>query len=571
MHQIATPSEKLAGRLLLLSYLLLGAVSLWVWNPHFEESFSQWKLIMGMSQSYTRNYTHFNDTFLLQHVFEWLYGVNSAISWFPLALWLVSYIASGAIFYLLWRYSRQRQTPLLLTFLLLLAAMVLLSANWLWIHHNRTAFLVGLWGSLLLVYGVRNTQKPTRWKWAAGSLFLIGLSMLFRAEAGVAVTLLLLPSVLYIYITVPSRWTWGLLPLLPVALALCYFFYQAENNPDFRWRLEPDVEHELMDRHNHAPFTPHATWADSVRQYAVAQQWMLGDVQKNDAAYIRSLINKPDTRIHRYFFFLLATTGPTYTPPLLHRFAGFAEANTLFLLLLGFLFLTAAGRWWCAARLHMALFGGIVLVLLAGSFTVHQFNRITQPLLAVTFCWAMFLWLHSFNATNTTFGIGQRLIRAALMVLAIVYIGYSFTKHTYTARAENRLEALIEKRLHTVLQKYPQRKWVLTAANYTAYKTPALQPFTGFGNKTLLIPEIGQYSANPAFLQTIANLTGCPPTDFKCRMQFIDAHKSETIIIATEKRLHLYETYMQAVYGVQLNWSSAPRIHLAGDTYFWLP
>lgn len=563
-------AEYIAGYMLLSAYVLLGIVSLRVWKPHFEESFSQWKLIMGMCGTYTQNYHHFNDLFLLQALFEWLYGVNPATSWFPLSLWLVSYLASGGILYVLWKYGMQQKAPVWPTFVLSLASLGLLSVNWLWIHHNRTAFLVGLLGALVLVSKLNSNDKRPPLLWIAGSFILVCLSILFRAEAGIVVTLWLLPSVLFMGTPAKRYWVWRGLPALPVAFAVGYFLIQAENNPDFRWQLEPDVEHELMDRKNLLPSTEAVTLADSARQYALTQ-WMLGDVQKNNAAYIRSLINKPDTWIHRYLFFLFPSSRQAPVPTFQERLSGFAGAHAMFFALLCGLLLTAAGPLWYRKRMHMVLFAVAAMGLLAGSFTVNQYTRITQPLQAITFCWLLFLWIGTYGQSPVTPALWQRFVRTGVALLALLYTGTCLLSHTNTATAENRLEAQIENRLNTVMASQPQRKWVLTAANYTAYKTPALQPFTGFGNKTLLLPEIGQYSANPAFLATGAKLTGCPKTDFKCRMQYVDKHKSEIIFVSTEKRLKLYEQYMQAVYGVRLDWSTAPRIHLAGDTYFWLP
>jgi hypothetical protein len=394
---------------------------------------------------------------------------------------------------------------------------------------------------------------------------------MFRAEAGIAVSLLLLPSVVYICAKVRTGVVWGLLPALPVTLALGYFFYQAETSSDFRWQLEPDVEHELMDRRNLAPLHAQATGADSARQYAVALNWMLGDVEKNNATYVRSLINKPATWAHRYLFFMYPSAAQVPGLSFGQRVIGFLQVHCIYFILLLGLLLTAAGSLAGVKRLHMALFVAGALLLLASSFTVNQYNRITQPLMAVTFCWALYLWIGSFSKTTMAAVPSQRLWRVVLMACTVLLTGYTLHSNHQTAYTENQLEAQIESRLNRVLQNHPQRTWVVTAANYTAYKTPALQPFTGFGNKSLLLPEIGQYSANPFFLSTIAQLTGCPPTNFECRMQFINNHKSEVIIIANKRRLQLYEYYMQAVYGLNLNWSNSPRIHLADDTYCWLP
>lgn len=570
MNLRTNKAQHFAGCIWVLAYILLGIVSLWVWNPHFEESFSQWKLIMGMCQSYTQLYTHFNDTFLLQYVFEWLYGINPNVSWFPIFLWLVSYAASGGILYVLWQYGLQQKAPVWPTFAWLLAALVLLSANWLWIHHNRAAFLVGLWGVLWLVYTLRSHCNRPPLVTIAGSFILVCLSIMLRAEAGIVVTLFLLPSVLLIETPAKKYLIWRCLPVLPVAFALGYFLIQAENNPDFRWQLEPDVEYELMERKNLKPLTPAATSADSMRLHALTQ-WMLADIQKNNVAYIRSLINKPDTRLHRYLFFLFPSSHRAAVPAFQKRLGDFCRAHTIFFALVCGLLLTPVTPLWHRQRLHMVLFAIVATGLIAASFTINQYNRITQPLMAITFCWLLYLWIGSFGHTTAKTTLWQRLLRSGVALLALFYTGISLRSHTNTAVAENRLEAQIENRLNTVLASQPQRKWVLTAANYTAYKTPALQPFTGFGNKTLLLTEIGQYSANPAFLATGAKLTGCPKTDFKCRMQFVDKHKSEIIFISNQKRLKLYEQYMQAVYGVRLNWSTAPRIHLADDTYFWLP
>ena len=555
--------------LILLSCALTGAWYLFVTKPHFEESFSQWKLIMALSGSYTRHYHHYNDLLVWQPVFEWLYCINARIPWFPLALFLFSLVSIVLISVSLFRLGKSYSVPLIWLLPLLFFLSALLSVNLLWVHHNRAAFLMCASAIIYFTSTLLLAPQPPKLRMLDALLWFTG-GLLLRIEAGTASTLVLLPSAVWII----RRYRAPLIGLIAAASFLMiavwgvYIFETACSN-DFRFRLEPDVEYELMDRMNFVPLSAMKTTADSCRYQAV-KNWMLGDVRLNNAPFIRSLINKPPGMVHRWLFFLFPTDSPHQDFLTIQNIFKLLAQNAsvyLLLLILAGIAISAA-RW--SASFHLLIFAVMATALIAASFSVNDYNRVVQPLTGVVACWSVLLFFTGirFHALSSVYKWGGIPI-AVFLSVAGCKLHYD---NTINARALNASEAAIQARLDHAINHYPERKYIVLAGDYfTAMQTPALSPFLGFADKILLLPEMGQYSNNRSYLETIGKKTGCAGEDFLCRMAFIEKNKRSMLLIARERRLKLYESYMKGVYGFNMRLSDAPREILTDETFFWMP
>jgi len=132
-------------------------------------------------------------------------------------------------------------------------------------------------------------------------------------------------------------------------------------------------------------------------------------------------------------------------------------------------------------------------------------------------------------------------------------------------------ELMLQQTIDSVISSHAERKYVAVIGDFTVFNTGVFVPFTGFGDKQLILTELGQYSRNPEFLEAISKHTGCEGKDFKCRVAFIDKHRSEFIIVAKRKRLLLYKQYLKSVYNYDVDFSRSKSLLLQDEIYFWLP
>lgn len=565
-------SHRARGVLALVAILLAQFIFyFFITKPHFEESFSQWKLLMGLSGSYTKSYHHFNDLFLWQWVFEWLYALNAGISWFPVALFLFSWISIAILALSLFWLGAARGVPVIWLLSALFFLSALLGSNLLWIHQNRAAFLmcasaITLFTSLSLL----KTAQPLKGFLKAGAFLWFVGGLLLRVEAGTAVAVLLLPSAAWLLRNTGKQLLQLGAPAALIALLLSYYFFQITTSKEFYFQIEPELEYELKDRANVIPLSAMKTSADSARYEAVAQNWMLGDVRLNTVQYMRSLANKPTDMKHRLLFFLYPSQNREKQLLQWSDIRNVLRGSALpFALMLTLLLLSLVLKKKEQA-LHIGLFMAAALILLAATFSVNAYNRVLEPLTGIALCWSMLLFL---AALPDRYETGKKLNRIIAVAMLLLVVTSFVRQYQYYRKAEglNKEEAHIENRIEQAIAAHPERNYFMTAVDFTFLQSPALHPFTGFHNKTFILPEIGQYSGNHYFLKTIGSITGCAGDDFVCRMQFIEANKKQTLIVGKERRLKLYERYMKHVYDVEMNLTSGVREPLAGDTYFWLP
>lgn len=557
--------------LLAILWLCLGGFYFFVCKPHFEESFSQWKLIMGLSESYTKNFHKFNDLFLIQYFFEALYAWNERVPWLPLVLFSLSFASIGIITKFLFTATFVRTQNSLLVFAFVFLVMALLCSNLLYIHHTRTSFLLTLCGWLVLI-SAESEKIIYKTKLVVTKFFalvIIALGVLFRPEAGIVMSSVIGVSLLFSDRRVLIRSRYVSLAIAGCLGLIIYFGYECLNSDSFYYQLEPDVEYEVVNRRNVIDPPANESVADKYRRMAITQYWMLGDVKLNDAGFVRACLDKPTTLLHRFGFFLFPSKSATNdTAPesgaWIHKVA-YAVLLMLILLEAIAVFKTAFRK----VPLHFLSVVFWFAVLFWGMAAISRYNRVVEPFLVATIIWSW--W---FNAAHVPVFKAKLLKGFAAVVVAVLlaFIGLMVHAKNYdVAQQLNHSEEHVDQVVRQVISEHPERDCVVMAYDFVVNQNSALKPFNGFSGKKLLVVEYAQFSANPDFLHASAVVTGCAEGDFNCTMSFIENNKDRMIVIGKEYRLKFYEDYMKFVYATEFNVTSGQKVPLAEDAFFWLP
>lgn len=525
--------------------------------PHFDDMFCVWKLIMGESGSYTRNYNYSNDLLLLQYLFQWLYGLNPDFSWLPLSFILFTCLSFVLIFNTIVFVAKKSALNTFSVVALLLLVSLIFTPNLMWVHHTRTAFLMcGAALVLTQVTYIYIEDNRLRIYLSGFAVFWFIIGLLFRPEAAIAALLLFTP-LLFILANYNLRQTLRQIafPAMAVMIFIAYYSWNIHYNDSFYYQLEPDVEYEIMDRKNIVPLSDMKTLEDTAK-YLAATNWMLGDVNKTTPEFLRSIINKK--------------SSSAYTLNIIKMEQSMFETlqgNKYFLLLVVasfiILFLTISFQKAIFATLWI-LFG---LILLSLSFSINNYDRIVQPFLFI-FSSGIVLVLFSCSSLSKKRTVVIILI---LLFATILLIPKSLSvMYKQSANLSNR-ENTLQQTINSIIYSHPERKYVAIIGNYFVFNTGVFKPFIGFGDKQLILTEIGQYSCNPEFLKAISKHTGCKGEDFKCRIKFIYKHRSEFIIIAKRQRLELYKNYLMSTYDYHIDFGKSKSQLLQDEVYVWLP
>ena len=516
-----------------------------------------WKLIMYASDSYTRDFHHLNDVVLWQDILQFLQSRNQFVPWYPLFLTFFSSFSFVLINSFILRVLLLRNKNYRHAFFLLVLSSVAFMPNLLWIHQNRTAFIMSGAGLLLSLYPHFFTYSSSFKKQllsAFGVLWFFG-GVCFRPEAGFASFILFIPF--YFFVT---RQVSSLLRLSPHFILLVGFFltYQWNIwfNPTFYYQLEPDVEYQIVDNRNVIPLSAMQNARDSARYKAVADEWMLADVKQTTPAFIKSLICDKKTQSCR------ADDGKSGS--MLNReFIRLIVWENLFALFSILLLFVIS----CRSRyiiLFLLLFG---FSFMAISFSVNIYLRVVQPML---FLICTFLIIFLVRRKANILCVGTRKALNVLIFSALFLFCLSFSKH-YDQSVQMRVtQNQIRSRLKQVLQVHKDRRHIVITGDFTPFNTGAFSDCTDFEGRKILITEFGQFSGNPAFLYFGAKQSGCDSVDFLCKMKYIENIKGDVILFASKRKLFFYNKYLRDVYG--FTWGlTGTYHHLADDSYAFLP
>jgi hypothetical protein len=548
---------------LLPNLLVVIGMALWIWilGPHYEENGYLWTMIMRFSSSWTADYHHFNDMLLLQQFFDRLYAAQPNIPWFPVFLIGVSGISATLVLDTLRRVGiRSNHKPLLIGTGMLTCG-TMLFGSLVSVHHNRAAFLMTASALALTVFSTTDDNSRTGGllRWFSVLWFIVGA--LIRPEAAAVSFALFAPIPLVASSGLSLR---KLKPMLPfacvVGMLMGWYQYKMATDSSFYFQMEPNVEYELLDRRNTVPLGNMTSSQDSARHMA-ATHWMLGDLENVTPAFMRSIIDGDK----------IGNTGLRMLPKwLLFR-------DNLYRFLIGYWYwLIALGMIPFAAltfirkedSLRLTVFlawGGILLV---AGLSINSVDRVLSPVLSVLCSTAWLLMLTGRTRKEI------RLMRwAGMSGLALVGLGFLTLQagrqasHGHEASA---MEQSISIKLKE-LESLPERDLLIVMGDFQLFNTGIFDTWPYFPSHQLLFTEFGQYSANPAYLAEVARTTGCPPTDFGCRMRFVKENSQRAIIISTPKRIELCEFYLQRMFGFKLEIGQQPVGSLGSDVSYWLP
>lgn len=536
----------------------------WFIAPHFEDHFAMYKMIVYETNTgLTKNFHYINDIMGWETLLGKLQLAYPAISWWSVAVGGTVLLCSMCMAFMLGRAAAQNRLPLSLWLMLMTLILIFTGWNVFWLHHNRAAFAmasVGVLGSLLQSgsHGFYYTLKRIGWV----AVFAAGIC--WRFEAGVAAFVLLAPLC---FLSTPFRWSSirakvGLHTLTVLGFIAVYLF-KTTVQPDFYYSIEPEVEYELMNRRNTVPLSQMQTAQDSIRYSAVNEYWMLGDVEQTSAAFMRSLIPKPEGFFHRFFFFLHQSRSSSPTISYTEAVAQYGIVLINFLVLM-WLMWSKRQKW---VALFLTAYILFAVLLLSVSFRVEGLQRVTQPFLQLLVMAICLVTVVSYRAGTSRF---WTVLSVLVTVLNLNYLHSELKMMDEISTNLKKTEAHIREQTAQYIDR-SARPYVLPFMDFTIFNTGVFTPYNGFNGKQLLFFEYGQFSASPNFLATISRATGCKELDFKCRLQFLQNHRKEFIVIGTEQRLAFIEEYAQKMYKLPLTLRTTQRQHLIGNTYLWLP
>jgi len=544
---------------LTLGYLLLSIKFI---TPNFEETFYMWKLIMFDSQSFTKDFHHLNDIVFWQDILQLLYAGNPHIAWFPIFLTLFSSLSFIIIVNVFISIAAKMNLKLFTLLSLLLFIAAAYNANVLWIHQNRTAFMMccaalAVRFHTLICYDEK--QHHTKALLTFSFIWFVG-GLCTRPEAAIA-TLVMFVTVFFFFLNFSIYKTLkavgGYVAFVLVFIAA--YYYNIANSKEFYYGLEPNVEYEIVDKRNVIALSEMNNAIDSARYKAVAEQWMLADVKQTPPAFIKSLICKEGNKNCSN-----KSTISSFIPVLnSNQFQFLISENSCVFLILTFLTVFSLRK--TKLAVPIVLLGLLIISL---SFSVNVYMRVVQPLLFIL-CFVSMLFMVAKGAFSALDKKPFFLLLFFSFGTTLLYseINMNVGKGDCVKKTHGEIQAKVDE----ILSKYPLRKTVVIMDDYTPFNTGTFLPFTGFDGKKIIITEFGQFSGNAAFLDANGKMSNCVSDDFSCKMEYLNNHKTDLIFIGKRQRLDFYSYYLKAVYGMDWYMTNGHSEHLYEETFFWIP
>jgi hypothetical protein len=353
--------------------------------------------------------------------------------------------------------------------------------------------------------------------------------------------------------------------LVCIILFLGVYSYKISNDNSFYYQIEPDVEYEIMDRKNIVPLSYMNTKKDSAK-YLAATKWMLGDFRKVNPDFMKSIINKQSKSD---LFGLIFNLNQFITNNLLDNIYILLSRNKQQL----FFFITVSVLLFYSVSFKTVVFGWLIYLLgfsiMIYSLSINYYDRVIQPLFFTISC--LFLFFVHLHAQQVNKPDIKKIYKFIMVLTTTLLILFQFRLNLITANKLTDAETEVENTLSRIFSEHNNRKYVVVIGDFVPFNTGTFKPFVGFNDKTLIMTEMGQQSANPSYLKTIATYTGCRGDDFKCRIQFIENNFKQSILITNTRRIELYKIYMKAMYGFDFDLTKAKRYDLQNDTYVWIP
>lgn len=561
-HIVQTPSFIILHAIILLSSIGVMLKT----GVHFEGQFFMWKIILNESNGMFHNYHGFNDLMFWQWLYEILYSWKPQIAWFTIITQVLVVLSIHILLSLIWILGRVRKVNRITLISFSTVSFLVLSYNLVWVHQNRASFLV-VGSALGLIYFIFK-QSPFN---SIGKLFFYLSTILwfcmgffYRPEAGLAATMLVLFGVFIITKSFDFRIILRFIPIFGIILfSFAYYSYQLNHNDSFYYQLEPNVEYELIDRKNKVPLSSMTSTKDSAR-YIAASQWMLGDIKETTPSFLHSLIPDKNNLFHLGIFpFSLKDTDSI--KELARDYQELSVNYSLILGVLILLLLISISSFNVKLTVRLALFIGLGLFLLGLSFMVNAFPRVIEPLFALLVTWSILVFLSYYVEGRTKIIIGS------LSVIFTLYFGNNIAHSMIkSAHALSQKERTIYTKLEEIKSSTKDKPYVFILEDFFIANTGAFHSFVDFEDKTLLIPSMGQFSGNPAFLSYNAQLTSCPIDDFLCRMQFINDNKEKAVIFSSANRLAVYKEYLSKRYNYTLDIALDDANILFDNSLYWV-
>lgn len=549
-------------------FLVLIIIDICIINVHLEENTFLTKLVFGEKNGYFNKFDYLKDPGWWGYIIQWFYEITPHIPWFPILMLFLGIISLAFILNILLyaashgRIERKIYVPL---FIFLI---VLLNGNIVWIHHTRIAFLMCGGAMLLNLFVQRNRSNiryPFLWYfftalWFAGGMFL-------RPEAAVGTIVIMTPGIFIFFgrdIKVSIK-TFGLYIILMAALG-GYYLYQVSYNTDFYYKLEPDVEYEMMDRGNIISQSEMKSAKDSVKYESIIHFWSLGDISGTSSEFARSLIEKPNDFKHRLFFFAYPHDNPRKSA-WTENFAPFIISDIAILIFCCIIVSLSFARYGFRVGGATAIYVLLSLSFILITFGINRYARVVEPLSGLL-CALSLLTFFLSNRPSRLFSV--RWIIIPISLFALVYIYLRFSETFQQSQKCTQVELQVESAVDSVMQS-SNRKLVYLTPIFSTFNTPAFHPFYEFPGKQLIITEFAQYSGHKPFLERLSEITGCDEEDYLCRFQFLKNREKDLIIISDEERMKFLDKYLLTMYDFDLGFSKLPSSPLYGDVRVWLP
>ena len=537
--------------------------------PHFDDLFCVWKVIMGESQTYTRNYNYSNDLLLLQYVFQWLYAWRPDFSWLP-GFFIISGVFSflciqlGVLFFM-----NKRGYSLITSIYVNVFLFFIYEPNLSLVHHNRTAFIIssaGLFWYFLCSTDLLVDKSVKFLRYMALLWFIIGL--LCRPEASIAALVVFSPlTFLNGKIDFFHGFKSFVAPASFVGIFLLYYFYQITFSTAFYYQLEPNVEYAIMDRQQVVSLSDMNSRIDSARHMA-STRWMLGDVKQTSPSFLRRVISEDDLS-NTLFFLLPPKRSVTVIYQVINELFEILSGYVHILLLLIWLILMPFFQPAVQRRMVLLFIFLLALILLVFSINIRTYPRVVEPFIFCVSVSMVAYYIMVGSPVKTS--LKSIVLGSVLLILGTPFLSQEWQSRMVKAIKASKDEIQLRENIQNHIVNETNRHFVAVLGNWDVFNTGLFMPFTGFGNKTLLLIELGQYSANPEFLETINNRTGCQGYDFTCRIDFLKRNRKDIIFVATPQRVDLYRQYMQMMYDFDFDIRSSKKTLLSRETYAWFP
>lgn len=495
----------------------------------------------------------------VNYIYKWLYLSFPYINWYPLSFFLLQFLLSATVIYLIiHRFYIPYRIPLILQVILSSILLLLLFTHQIFLEHNSTSLLygtIGIW--LLLLYPLFSFQ------------YIIGftaalISLAYRPEATTGVILLTLPA-LFIYRTLSlKKYFIHLSPILVILLVYhALFIYTTTYSNEVYYQLEPDFEYEIMDKRNVIPISQMYNSNDSIK-YLMVNSWLLCDPDTIHPQFIRSIITNKEEYSSKFNLLAIYSNTQNVQQHLMKILQSY-EFVLVMILISTFLFsLKRKSLWMLKTWIYVISLIFIIIFTIASIDT--NLDRLFFRTVLTIGAFNIFFCTILTEGRSLRKNIVHYFLLFGLVISLLIDLPTTFQKIHINNQAIAKNQKDIE-----IINTLPQNTIVYMGGHDILNRHSSIFATSPIftNNKEVINLRFAQYYDTENHREILSKITGQENPRYIDILKYIKGNNDNILIIGSPEALKIWNNYNKIIYGIEMEYSHvAPDFNSFGDLLY---